>query len=162
MLDFISVLGMLSVIVLGFWVMKRLDRALLEQTNLVRAGSETVKKASVLVFLDDQGGHLIGEVEALLNALTQHGISYELTTNPGYQMSTTFGCVLALSDNDFDNVLLCHQAKRVKPEIRTIARCSRQVYREIFHEQGVDKVISGAVASTVINAALEIFKPQKA
>lgn len=159
-MEFILALGMLGVIVLGFWVMKRLDKALFEQTDFACAGTEPGKKAKVLIFVDENGEDFEAEIHALMHELTFSGIPYERTTNPGYQKLENFSCVLALSGKDLDNVLLCHQAKRLRPEIGTIARCSRNVYREIFHEQGVDRIISNAPGSAVLRALFELYEPR--
>ncbi|SCZ81790.1 TrkA-N domain-containing protein [Acidaminobacter hydrogenoformans DSM 2784] len=153
-------LGMGSVILLGFWIMKRLDTALFEQADFACAGNESGKKAKVLIFVDDNGGDFEAEIHALMHELTVSGVPYERTTNPGYQKLETFSCVLALSSKDLDNVLLCHQAKRLRPEIGTIARCSRNVYREIFHDQGVDRIISNLPGSAVLKALFELYEPK--
>jgi len=139
MLDWIMMLVLLAMGVLGYYVMKRLDIEL--DDIIVTDHIENVRQAFVLIYSDEAGHE--EALKAILNELDQQGIDHMETTNSNIQDFQPFTHVMALSESDLDNLLLCHRARRLKPEIETLASCSKFVYRSVFKEQGVDWIVMG-------------------
>jgi Trk K+ transport system NAD-binding subunit len=65
--------------------------------------------------------------------------------------------LVALSDSDLDNLLLCCKARHLFPDACLIARCNDMVYHGIFKETGIQRILTGnpapdMVVTTVMDA----------
>lgn len=147
MLDGIIIMALLGISVLGFFVMRRLDVAM--EDIAVVDHIEKVRRATVLIYSEEAGHE--EAIKTILEELDQQGIPHVETTNGNVQDLMLFTHVVAISDSDLDNLLLCHRAKRLKPDVETIASCSKYVYQSVFKDQGVDWIVTGDRDPVLLN-----------
>jgi Trk K+ transport system NAD-binding subunit len=147
MLDVIIIMAMLGISVFGYRVMKRLDVAL--EDIVVVDHIDKVRRATVLIYSEEVGHE--EAIRTILEELDQQGIAHVETTNGNVQDLMPFTHVVAISDSDLDNLLLCHRAKRIRPNVETIASCSKYVYQSVFKDQGVDWIVTGDRDPVLLN-----------
>jgi hypothetical protein len=90
-----------------------------------------------------------------MECLVRSKVPVQVISEPHLPDRLPVKSVLALSDSDIDNLLLCHESHRRCPEIFCIARCSSSVFQKIFRDAGVDCVLAGAPSSDRVLMALQ-------
>ena len=63
-------------------------------------------------------------------------------TAQSYSEDGCYSILFALSDEDKDNLAICHDAKSTDPGIAIVARCNTPNLRDIFINEGVDRLLS--------------------
>jgi len=128
-------LGLAAVgfVLLGYHVMARLD-IFFDQTGFAL----DLKMPSVSMALIYLGNQPMPQLES---ALQKEKIPYRMITEPQIPEDLKPVAILALSENDLSNLLLCTTARHQFPAVFTIARCNDSLYRHLFQQGGVDKVI---------------------
>ncbi len=145
-MDVLLTAATIGVMVFGFFLMTRVDRFLSD--GGFEAGAERGDKSVVLVLAPD----------AILNALEADGkelFSYKKIVEPLVPADTKTTAVLALSDSDLDNLLLCSEARHLHPNAFIVAKCNDTLYLNIFQSVGINQVLSGSFSVGMILAALQ-------
>lgn len=143
MTDWIYALLLLALFSGGYRIMMMLDRALDTQVELNQ--EPTAEPLRVLLFSGEEEG-----VERLISEMNHRGIFCDWTSEIGVRDYRNYTYVLAISENDLDNLLLCHQARRSNPEVLTAAKCTRYPYRSVFQTQKIDWIVTGQVTMDAI------------
>jgi len=118
----------LGVLAFGAFVMHRLDR--FTEKNIAPPQTET-RDYDVLLFGAPE------TVEPMLQALKQRGLSCCRTDSACVPPHTRFQAVAAVSDNDMQNLLLCHQAGHMSPGAFLMARCNDPACRSVFTDEHI-------------------------
>jgi hypothetical protein len=149
-----------GIVFFGYFIMSRLD-AFFQNGGFVDNPPVKIER-SLVVFCVKHAELLLGKLEP---SLQQYGFRCCLISEPHVPVPVSIMAVLALSDNDLDNLLLCHEAKHLCADVYTIALCSDQLFRHYFHDAGIDQVLMGqqSVDSliTLINERILTFSQQK-
>jgi len=130
MIDVILFISIIFIIALGYYVMCCVD-------NFICSGEDIEKQ----IEYKDKDVLLYKCSYKIYSLLDSRNVSYDIVDYPALPALNHYRIVLALSENDLDNLLLCSSAKHANPYSRTIARCNSQIYREIFMREDVDAVI---------------------
>ncbi|SMP55184.1 NAD-binding protein [Anoxynatronum buryatiense] len=128
-------LGLTTVgfILLGYRVMQQLDGFFDRQGFDLDLKVPLVSMA--LIYWENQ------PVTRFESMLQQEKIPYRIVTEPQIPEDVKPIAVLALSENDLNNLLLCTTAKHQFPAVLTVARCNDSLYRHLFQQGGVDTVL---------------------
>ena len=139
------IITILAAVVGGYCVMGRLDRFLGagSPTEAARVEQESV----VLLFVSGDGGP---SAEA---ALLGKGIPYLSTPEPEVPDGIRVMTVLAFSENDLDNLLLCSKVRHLYPQAGLVARCNDLLYLGIFKETGVRRILTGRLTADEVASA---------
>ena len=129
------ILGLTAIgfVLLGYYVMAQLD-VFFDQTGFVL----DLKMSSVSMALIYMGNQPMPHLES---ALQKEKIPYRMITDPQIPEDLKPVAILALSENDLNNLLLCTTARHQFPAVFTIARCNNSLYHHLFQQGVVDKVI---------------------
>ena len=133
-MELILTIIMLILMAAGYILMDRLD-TFLASDKIIKAVSQEDTQ-SILVYKGDTDLSMILETVDDRNKSLVFAKDYE-----DYELR---GCkaIVAISDNDADNLMLCVKAKHTKAGITTIARCNNNLNLEIFREAGVTKIVT--------------------
>jgi hypothetical protein len=63
--------------------------------------------------------------------------------------------ILALSENDWENLCLCHEARHFSPDVNALALCHQPQYRALFENLAVNYVCAGEEAKEKVLAAIK-------
>ena len=137
-----------ALLLFGYWVMDRLDRALGKKPPQ-KAASDTV---DVAIFCTG------AEAAPLTDRLSRQGITFRLCPTPAPTENTRFRCALALSDSDMDNLLFCREARRLCGDLQLMARCNDRMYHDIFLESGVCALLPAQWTPETVLRAMEGLK----
>ncbi|MHB1154091.1 MAG: NAD-binding protein [Eubacteriales bacterium] len=129
--EFILVLSILCIIILGYYLMKRLD-AFLAGGVLINPSSKNI--SHILLF------GLSSDTE-IINVLEDMNVIYDLTDNECFTPLNIYKMVFACSDNDMNNLMICSSAKRSDNNIYTVAKCNNRLYETVFRRDDVDKIV---------------------
>lgn len=83
-----------------------------------------------------------GGDEKIREELDFCGHTFDLADRPQIPLYHRYRLVLAVSDSDADNLLLCVQAMRKFPGVRTIALCSSSEHEKLFEEKKAGLIVS--------------------
>jgi hypothetical protein len=122
----------------GYFIMSRLD-AFFQNGGFIDSPAGKAEKSLVL-FNAKKADQLLSRIEPMLQ---QHGFRCCLISEPHVPVPVSVVAVLALSDNDLDNLLLCHEAKHLCADVYTIALCNDQLFLHFFRDAGIDQVLMG-------------------
>ena len=143
---------MLTIIMLllmagGYLLMDRLDTFLASDKVIKVAYQDETQ--SILVYKGDT------DVSMLLETVDVNDKSLVFAND--YEDYELRGCkaIVAISDNDAENLMLCVKAKHTKSGITTIARCNNNLNLEIFREAGVTKIVT---TMTMMDSIRQLLK----
>ena len=85
---------------------------------------------------------LFGKDPPLEGSLRNRQMDFDVVEYPAFPLLRMYRTVIAVSQSDLDNLLLCVVAKQRDPSIRTVALCNGRIYRQLFDQTCVDKVIT--------------------
>lgn len=139
------ILGVIGTMLFGYFIMSRLD-AFFQKGGFIDSPAAKTEKSLVL-FCAQQADQLLERLESLLQ---QHGLRYCLVSEPHVPLPVSVLAVLAISDNDLDNLLLCHEARHVSADIYTIALCNDPLFTKFFRDAGIDRVLTGNQPADVL------------
>lgn len=133
-MELILTIIMLLLMAAGYILMDRLD-IFLASDNIIKASNQEDTQ-SILVYKGDTDVSMILETVDVNDKSLVFAEDYE-----DYEIR---GCkaIVAISDNDADNLMLCVKAKHTKAGITTIARCNNNLNLVIFKEAGVTKIVT--------------------
>ena len=133
-MELILTIIILLLMAAGYILMDRLD-IFLASDNIIKASNQEDTQ-SILVYKGDTDVSMILETVDVNDRSLVFADDYE-----DYELR---GCkaIVAISDNDADNLMLCVKAKHTKAGITTIARCNNNLNLEIFREAGVTKIVT--------------------
>ena len=133
-MELILTIIMLLLMAAGYILMDRLD-TFLASDKIIKAVSQEDTQ-SILVYKGDT------DLSMILETVDDRDKS--LVFAKDYEDYELRGCkaIVAISDNDADNLMLCVKAKHTKAGITTIARCNNNLNLEIFREAGVTKIVT--------------------
>ena len=133
-MELILTIVMLLLMAAGYILMDRLDTFLASDKIIKVANQDDTQ--SILVYKGDTDVSMILETVDVNDESLVFFFFYE-----NYELR---GCnaIVAISDNDADNLMLCVKAKHTKAGITTIARCNNNLNLEIFREAGVTKIVT--------------------
>ena len=133
-MELILTIIMLILMAAGYILMDRLD-TFLASDKIIKAVSQEDTQ-SILVYKGDT------DLSMILETVDDRDKS--LVFAKDYEDYELRGCkaIVAISDNDADNLMLCVKAKHTKAGITTIARCNNNLNLEIFREAGVTKIVT--------------------
>ncbi len=132
--EFILVLTILCIIILGYYLMNGLD-AFLTGGVFINPSSKNV--SHILLF------GLSSDSE-IINVLEDINVIYDLTDNECFTPLNIYKIVFACSDNDMNNLMICSSAKRADYNIYTVAKCNNKLYETVFRRDEVDKIVFDA------------------
>lgn len=95
---------------------------------------------------------LLIDLEALLRG---NNISYLELTVPLIPAGVPFLAMIALSDSETENILLCREARRLAENVFTLARCPDPIYRWLFEQEGIDCVMIRSPSADAIFCKME-------
>lgn len=146
-MELILTIIMLLLMAAGYLLMDRLD-AFLASDKIVKAANQDDTE-SILVYKGDTDISMILETVDVNDKSLVFADNYE-----EYELS---GCkaIVAISDNDADNLMLCVKAKHSRVGITTIARCNNNLNLEIFRDAGVTKIVT---AMTMMDSIRQLLK----
>lgn len=133
-MELILTIIMLLLMAAGYILMDRLD-TFLASDKIVKVANQDDTQ-SILVYKGDTDVSMILETVDVNDKSLVFADDYE-----DYELR---GCkaIVAISDNDADNLMLCVKAKHTKAGITTIARCNNNLNLEIFREAGVTNIVT--------------------
>ena len=73
--------------------------------------------------------------------LRESNIDHLEIYEPAIPAGLAFRALVALSECEMDNILLCHEARHLFPGVFTIARCKDPIYRWLFEQEGIDRIL---------------------
>jgi hypothetical protein len=148
MLEVLMIIVLIGVILFGFVVMRSLDLALNHMNEIQNTVLDSEK--AVLVLSSDH------DADEWIQVLSTNKISFQKIHDPDLSDLKRFSVVLALSDKDLDNLLLCNKAKHANEKIFTVARCNNYIYKSIFIQQGIDRIVTEHLAADAITRILQL------
>jgi hypothetical protein len=97
------------------------------------------------------------EYSSLIAVLSDKQIPYISTSEPDIPDNMRLMMLLAISNSDLDNLLLCCKARHLFPDACLIALCNDMLYHSIFMQTGIQYILTGRpspdmVISTVLDA----------
>lgn len=124
-MNFVLILGGIFFVLIGYYIMNRLDVFLVGSTN--RDHKKTEKK--VLIY----GNNLISD--KITARLTNEAISYEKVQDVAYiKKEAQYYCVVALSEEDLDNLMMCVMSEKVHNKLFSIALCNDYRNKLVFEK----------------------------
>ena len=146
-MELILTIIMLILMAAGYILMDRLD-TFLASDKIIKAVSQEDTQ-SILVYKGDT------DLSMILETVDDRDKS--LVFAKDYEDYELRGCkaIVAISDNDADNLMLCVKAKHTKAGITTIARCNNNLNLEIFREVGVTKIVT---TMTMMDSIRQLLK----
>ncbi len=115
----------------GYMAMAGLDRTLDSQ----KEASTCPIEAETLLFGHEEDIFIAREW------LKKHDFCYDEVDTPTLPVAGNFHLLLALSNSDVDNLLLCAAARQRFETIKTAARLTDSVYLPVFKDAGVDYIL---------------------
>lgn len=119
---------------LGYFLMNLVDHSLV--SNMQSSFLKRDESEAVLIFTDNnnelESFQLKKEIKDKKTRIIKDFESYKLIRAD---------ILIAMSDNDLENMTICSDFKHYFPNIFTIARCNDGIYEEIFNNVGIDVVI---------------------
>ena len=143
----VLVVAMSGILLYGYYLMRRLDRFI--AAGGIPESPAARRQSAVLIF---GGPEISGTLAA---SLEEKGITYEVTDHPDLLEYSAFLAVAAISESDLDNLLLCSEAKRLRPDILSFAICNDMTYKSVFDNAGIGCVFSIGVGNTSLPEALK-------
>lgn len=137
---------MVGVILLGFRIMARID------TFIENGGFEERQAVQINKILMFGEQNIVHDISC---NLMENNIPYCITKEPDVPENTAFHIVMALSDNDMDNLLLCNKAIHIYPHALTIAKCNDHIYKNVFDSVGIGHILSGPITSDTVLFAMK-------
>ncbi|MDW7657571.1 MAG: NAD-binding protein [Bacillota bacterium] len=128
----------IGIVLFGYLIMSWLD-AFFQKGGFIDSPAAKMEK-SLLLYCAKQAEQLLDRLEPLLQ---QQGLRYCLIPEPHVPLPASILAVLAISDNDLDNLLLCHEAKHLHADVYTIALCNDPLFTDFFKDAGIDQVLTG-------------------
>jgi hypothetical protein len=141
--DIVLILCMLGVIALGYAIVGRIDKFLNNASIGVCSDADEYanNKSEVLIYPSE------GLPSGLLQLLLREGIGYCLITEPSMPDNSEFSALIAISGSDLDNLLLCSEAKYMRPATVLFARCNDSIYLSIFEKIGINRIFTGKLSA---------------
>ncbi len=136
----------IGMIVGGYYLMGLLDKNLKQKAIPM---NEEPTDVMVLIFGSE------GIVRELAPALKKAHIPCRVTTEMDYPKGIRCQHVLAISDDDLENLLFCTQVKHSWPEAHLIASCNDRIHKQIFHEAGIHSIIMDPITSASVLSFLK-------
>jgi len=127
-----------SVLVLGFYLKCQFD------SFPIKNGGTDVPKVRPDLLIYGQ----FDDFEVESNSLANHQFAKILT--PNLENYSHLYAVVAIGENDIENLMLCTQAKRKNSSCLTIALCNEIIYEKLFHDVSVDKVIHTSPSAEIL------------
>lgn len=146
-MELVLTIIMLLLMAAGYILMDRLDTFLASDKVIKVAKQDDTQ--SIFVYKGDTDVSMILETVEDNNKSLIFADDYE-----DYELK---GCkaIIAISDNDADNLMLCVKAKHTKSGITTIAKCNNNLNLEIFKEAGVTKIVT---TMTMMDSIRQLLK----
>lgn len=116
---------------IGWWGAGRLDGVLRSWKRPGAALQVPLPERSILLYGADKSCLPVSMWETC-----------DAVEGPELPAPCAYRLVLAVSENDLNNLLLCASARRELKSIQLIARCNDPLDREIFRQQRVDVTVS--------------------
>ena len=136
---------------MGYYLMGRIDKFLNTRT-LADTAHEDCEK--VLLYASEK------DYAALKSSLMSNNIPVLSTGEPDIPENARIIAVLAISNNDLDNLLLCNKAKHLFPDAYLVAKCNDAVYQDIFRDTGVQHIINRDYSEDALTACFGSFCPR--
>ncbi len=121
----------LGVVAFGAFVMHRLDQ--FTEKNITPP-SPQIRACDVLLFGPPN------MVEPMLCTLQRQGLTCCRADSPQVPAGTRFEAVLAVSEDDMQNLLLCHEAGHASPGAFLVARCNHLSCQTVFTDAHIHAV----------------------
>lgn len=134
---YVIIPALIGIALLGYFIMNRLDSFFEKGGFIDRPLTKTNHK--LLIYCAEQPEPLLSRLEP---ELQRQGILCNYLTEPHVPAPDDLLAVLALSERDLDNLLLCHEAKRLRSDVYTIALCNDQLYQHFFADAGIDQILT--------------------
>jgi hypothetical protein len=136
------IVAILGVVAYGYLLMARVDRFLNNES--FEDGVHEIDNRVVLIYAFDN------DYSVIKASLSDKKIPYIQTCEPEIPDNVEIMTVLAVSDNDLDNLLLCCKARHLFPDVFLIAKCNDLLYHSIFINTGIQCVLTGTFTPDVI------------
>lgn len=140
------ILTTLGVVVFGYCIMGRMDKFLRNMD--FEDDDREEKNSNVLLFASKP------DFSSFETSLTDKKISYISTYEPDIPDNMQIMTVLAVSNNDLDNLSLCCKARHLFPNAFLIAKCNDMLYHGIFKETGIHRIVTHNLTANVIISTL--------
>jgi|GEM_PF-6179818 len=128
------IIGVIIFIVIGYFLMGLIDRALV--TNKHKKYHKKDESNDILIFTDIHNENSSFKIKEIIG-----GKRTKIFTNPEDYRLISSDILVAMSDSDLDNMSVCNAFKYFFPSIYTIAKCNTVIYEDIFKDVGVDVII---------------------
>lgn len=151
-LTFLLIITTVGIMLFGFVIMGQLD-------NFIGSSGFTESSQELLI----RTILLFGEkkiVTDISTHLSGRNISYHIAKEPDVPENIIFFVVLALSDNDMDNLLLCNKAKHVCPDVLTVAKCNENIYKKVFENAVINCILTGHLTPDSVLCAVKGCEPR--
>ncbi|WZL79254.1 NAD-binding protein [Eubacteriales bacterium mix99] len=119
-----------GVVMLGYLVMCRIDH-FIERGGILESPQGRANQ-----------GVLVYGAPDVAEKINKMGMKCRNITAQSYPEDGCYSILFALSDEDKDNLAICHDAKSTDPGIAIVARCNTPNLRDIFINEGVDRLLS--------------------
>ena len=119
-----------GVVMLGYLVMCRIDH-FIERGGILESPQGRANQ-----------GVLVYGAPDVAEKINKMGMKCRNITAQSYPEDGCYSILFALSDDDKDNLTICHDAKSTDPGIAIVARCNTPNLRDIFINEGVDRLLS--------------------
>lgn len=141
-----AVLLALAFVGFGYLLMGRVDRFL--EKTFPDAQMVRPEICAALIFGD------LSRQDVLEQLMGKHHIACLKLSEPHVPDHLKLRLVLAVSGNDMDNLLLCNEARHIDPSVVTIAKCNNSIYREIFEQAGISRILTDALFDDAVLQAV--------
>lgn len=100
---------------------------------------------------------LFGSSDSACALLRAQHKTCDVVNYPAFPLLSMYHIVVAISDVDLDNLLLCNLSKERNPASRTIAFCNGPIYRELFDQPAVDALLNNRLDLVKILTSWEVL-----
>jgi len=138
----LGILTAAAVLLLGFWLMKRID-------DLMASGRIVDCEAARI-----NCGALVYAAPEIHKYLCKAGIRCVTLTRPQYPDEGFYSALFALSESDLDNLALCRAAKEHDLGVYIVARCCDAALYGVYRDIGVDRILRAGEPEGAIAAEL--------
>ena len=87
-------------------------------------------------------GVLVYGAPDVAEKINKMGMNCRNITVQSFPEDGCYSILFALSDEDKDNLAICHDAKSMDPGIAIVARCNTPNLRDIFITEGADRLLN--------------------
>jgi hypothetical protein len=137
----------MGIIMFGFIIMRQIDNFI--EDGGLGDNTQTPPKNGILLFGEQTF------IRDISSRLSVKNILYYIINEPDISENFNFSIIIAISDNDIDNLLLCNKAKHICPDVLTITRCNDLIYKNVFEDVGINYILTGPLTSDDVLLVVE-------